>query len=135
MAIPLRIPVRFEDVFPHGAFVLSVDASNDFERVQAGSEDVQERDKETGERMWVVRVVDGDPAARAAEVKIKIVAPVQPTPPEVLAGTAFRPAEFDGLTVTPWINTNGSRPKLGFSIRARAMRPVLSARRGQQVAS
>src|SRR4051794_6396499 len=25
MAVPTRIPVRFEDMFPHGAYVLSVD--------------------------------------------------------------------------------------------------------------
>jgi hypothetical protein len=86
--------------------------------------------KDTGERLWTVRVVDGDPTARTAELKIKIIAPVQPIPPEPIAGTTFRPAEFDGLTVTPWVNTNGSRPRLGYSFRASGLRaPGASGRR------
>jgi hypothetical protein len=129
MAVPLRIPVRFEDVFPHGAFVLGVSAVNDFERSQSGAADPQERDKDTGERMWSVRVVDADPEVRTSELKVKIAAPVQPVPPDPLPGTPFRPAEFDGMTVTPWIDTNGSRPRLGFSLRAKAMRPVSGTRR------
>jgi hypothetical protein len=31
MTVPQRIPVRFEDVFRHGAFVLGVEPINDFE--------------------------------------------------------------------------------------------------------
>ncbi|WP_131747698.1 plasmid replication, integration and excision activator [Frankia sp. Cppng1_Ct_nod] len=126
MAIPRRIPVRFEDVFPHGAFVLGVDAVNDFEKAKAGVIE-QERDKGTGELLWVVRVMDADPNARAgsAEVKVKIAAPVQPVPPEPLAGTALRPVEFDGLTVAPWIiQREGFEPRQGLALRARGMRPV-----------
>ncbi len=32
MAVPRWIPVRFGDVFPHGAFVLGVEPANDFEK-------------------------------------------------------------------------------------------------------
>jgi hypothetical protein len=130
MAVPQRIPVRFEDVFPHGAFVLGVTAVNDYERAQSGAADPQERDKDTGERVWSVRVVDADPEVRTSEVKIKISAPVQPVPPDPLPGTPFRPVEFDGLTVTPWVDTNGSRPRQAYSLRAKGMRPVGNARRG-----
>jgi hypothetical protein len=136
VAVPRRIPVRFEDIFPHGAFVLGVEASNDYERVKAGASDTQERDKDTGERPgtrriakrcagWrTVKVLDADPEARSSEVKIKITAPVQPVPPEPVAGTPFRPVEFDGLTVIPWVDTNGQRPRLAFAMRASGMRPV-----------
>jgi len=51
--------------------------------------DVQARDKDTGERVWVVRVLDADPAARQAEVKVKITGEVQPIPPEVMPGRRF----------------------------------------------
>ncbi|SBW18298.1 hypothetical protein FDG2_0615 [Candidatus Protofrankia californiensis] len=89
--------------------------------------DAQERDKITGELVWVVRVMDADPNARAgsAEVKVKIAAAVRPVPPEPLAGTPFRPVEFDGLTLTPYVDTNrGSKPRQGFALRATGMRPV-----------
>ncbi len=64
VAVPQRIPVRFEDVFPQGAYVLTVEAANDFEKVKAGLADVQARDKGNGERVWSVRVLDADPSAR-----------------------------------------------------------------------
>jgi hypothetical protein len=38
-------------VFPHGAYVLGVEAVSDFDKVKAGVGDVQARDKETGERV------------------------------------------------------------------------------------
>ncbi|SBW21956.1 hypothetical protein FDG2_2178 [Candidatus Protofrankia californiensis] len=87
MALPRRIPVRFEDVFPHGAFVLGVEAARDFAKAQAGEVDVQERDKDTGEPLWTVCVMDPDPTARAgsAEVKVKMGAAVMPVAPEPLA--------------------------------------------------
>jgi hypothetical protein len=133
MAVPQRIPVRFEDVFPHGAFVLGVEPVNDFEKVQAGTGDPQERDKVSGERVWAVRVMDPDPAARAgtAEVKVKIATAVQPVPPDAVAGTPFRPVEFDGLTLTPYVDTNRGRPKQAFALRATELRPVKPASKPQ----
>ncbi|SNQ50540.1 conserved hypothetical protein [Frankia canadensis] len=136
MAVPTRIPVRFEDVFPAGAFVLEVEAASDYDKVKANLSDVQARDKDTGERLWVVRVLDADPAARQAEVKVKITAEVQPVPPDVMPGTPFRPVVFEGLTVTPWVDTSGSRPRQGFALRASAMQAVgTPARRTSAVAA
>lgn len=125
MAVPQRIPVRFEDVFPHGAYVLGVEAASDFEKVKAGLSDIQARDKDTGERVWSVRVLDADPAARKAELKVKIVAEVQPVPPDTLPGTPFRPVLFDGLTLTPYVDLAGPRPRLAYSLRATGMRSAL----------
>jgi hypothetical protein len=122
--------VRFTDVFPQGAYALAVDPLNNYEQAKAGVADPQERDKDTGERMWIVRVLDPDPLARAAEVKVKIPAPVQPVPPETLPGTPLRPVEFDGLTVTPWVDANGKFPKQGLSFRATGMRSPGAGRRG-----
>jgi hypothetical protein len=71
-----------------------------------------------------VRVMDADPAARTSEVKVKMTAPVQPVPPEPMPGTPFRPVEFEGLTVTPYVDTSRARPRQGLSLRAAEMRPV-----------
>ena len=137
MAIPRRIPVAFGDVFPNGAYVLGVEPSNDFEKMRAGAPDPQELDKETGVRLWVVRVRDADPAARSAELKVKIAAEVAPVPPDPIPGTPFRPVELVGVLVIPWVDTNGSRPRQMFALRASGMRPAsaLPARRGSAVAA
>ena len=94
------------------------------DQVKAGLADPQQRDKVTGERLWAVRVLDADPGSRKgqAEVAVKIAAPVQPLPPEAAAGTPFRPVEFDGLALMPYVDTSKTRPRLAFSIRATAMR-------------
>lgn len=124
MAVPTRIPVQFGDMFPHGAFVLGVDAEEDFDKRKAGVVDCQVRDKDTGDRVWVVRVMDGAPDLRAgqAEVKVKIAAAYQPVPPEAIPGTPFRPVEFDGLTLTTYLDRSRQNPRVGFSFRAREMR-------------
>jgi hypothetical protein len=79
--------------------------------------------------------MDGDPTARTSEVKVKIAADVQPVPPSALPGTPFRPVEFDGLTVTPYVDSqrcNGRgdrcRARNASSLRAKAMRPVQARR-------
>jgi len=134
MAVPMRIPVRFEDVFPHGAFVLGVEPVNDYDKARAGAADPQERDKDNGERVWAVKVMDVDPGARTAEVKVKIAAPAAPVPPEPMPGTPFRPVEFVGLTVTPWVDETRKTPRVGYALRASGMRPVSTGRRAAAVA-
>ncbi|MEX5712839.1 plasmid replication, integration and excision activator [Parafrankia sp. FMc6] len=129
MAVPRRIPVRFEDVFPAGAFVLGVEPANDYEKVKANAPDPQERDPNTGERVWVVRVLDPDPAARQAELKVKVPGEVQPVLPEAMPGTPFRPAQFDGLTITAWVDTNGKFPKQAYALRALRLRQIGAVRR------
>ena len=137
MAIPRRIPVAFGDVFPNGAYVLGVEPSNDFEKMRAGAPDPQELDKDTGLRIWAVRIMDADPTARTAELKVKIAAEVAPVPPDPIPGTPFRPVELAGVLVIPWVDTNGSRPRQMFALRASGMRPAsaLPARRGSAVAA
>ena len=113
MTVRTPIPVSFEDVFPHGAFALDVSAIDDFD-LPADSADRQQRDKHTGLRLWAVRVMDPDPDARKgqAEVTVKIAAEVQPVPPEALPGLPFRPVEFDGMTLTPYLDERRSRPRV-----------------------
>jgi hypothetical protein len=64
--------------------------------------------------------MDADPSLKAAQktVAVKILSPVQPVPPAPVAGLPFTPVEFDGMTVTPYVNGSG---RLAYSIKARQM--------------
>ncbi len=127
MAINGRFRVSMTDVFPAGAFVVGeVEAVRDFDK-STPERFVQAKDKETSELVWSVPVLDADESApkNAKTVVIKISAPVQPVPPEAVAGLPFRPVEFDGLTVTPYVDDK--RNRVAYSLRARAMRAPAKA--------
>ena len=124
MAINGRFRVSMADVFPAGAFVVgSVEAVRDFDK-STQEKFVQQRDRETDLPLWSVSVLDADPDARkgAQTVVVKILATHHPVPPEavMVAGHEFRPVEFDGLTVTPYVDDK--RNRVAYSLRARAMR-------------
>ncbi len=138
MAVPnaLKVPVPFDYVFPAGALCLGVEPATDFEK--RGQGDDQLRDKETGERVWLVKVLDLDEAAGkfggSKEVKVKVTAPVQPVPPPS-AIPGYPPAvEFAGVTLTPYVDSQrckGSatkcRSRLAWSVRATEMTAPQSA--------
>lgn len=125
MSIQAPFRVECDEQFPHGLFAVSVDALQDFEKARAGVEDPQVRDKESGERVWVVRVLDNDPDARSNEFKVKIAAPVCPTLPEKVEGTNFRPVSFKGLQVIPYVEeTRTGRSRVAYSLRATDVVPV-----------
>jgi hypothetical protein len=124
LAISGQIPVEFGAVFPHGAFVIGeVTPEADFDQ-STREKPVQKRDKNTGLPVWVVPVMDADPEARKGqrELSVKVAAEHQPVPPDALPGTPFRPVEFDGLTITSYVDTNGPRARQAFSFRAAGMR-------------
>src|SRR5688572_1839001 len=103
MAIKGAIPMQHGDVFPHGCFVVGeVQAMRDFDR-STKEQAIQAVDRDTGELVWTVDVVDADPEARERTARVKISAPVQPVPPETAPGVPFRPVEFEGLTATPYV--------------------------------
>src|SRR4051812_29715774 len=130
-----RVQVEHPDVFPQGAFAVSVTAQRDFEASKPGME-VQARDKDTGELLWIVDCLDGDPTAREKTFKVKITAPVQPVPPPVLPGTPFRPVEFEGLSVTAWVDDKLCHaPKPGDGHRCRAKQGVSLNARGMRAPS
>jgi len=116
MAVQTPIPLSMDAVFPSGAYVAgAVEPVSDFDAPSVpGGQKAQKLDKTTELPLWAVPVIDGDETARGAakSVKVTIVAKV---PPEALAGLPFRPVEFDGLTVTPYVSdSNGSRPRVGL---------------------
>jgi hypothetical protein len=116
-----RLPVPFEVMFPKGAYVLAVGPARDFGASTPGRE-VQARDKDTGELLWQVDVIDGNTDSPGdKQMRVKIAAPHQPVPPEALPGAPFRPVEFDGLTVTPWVDSQRcTGPKKGEPHKCRA---------------
>src|SRR5262245_48352743 len=110
---PIKVQVPHETVFPYGALCLGVDKQLDFEK--RGTGDDQARDKDSGLRVWGVRLTDLDPEAakpgRTSEVKIKIGAAVQPVPPRRQHPNVPPAVVFEGLTLTPYVDTsrcNGS---------------------------
>src|SRR5262245_41594788 len=123
MAIKGAIPMAHGDVFPHGCFVVGeVQAMRDFDR-STKDQAVQAVDRETGELLWTVDVIDADPEARERAIRVRVLAPVQPVPPEAMSGAPFRPVEFDGLTATPYVAATATgRSRLAWSFRAKGMR-------------
>ncbi|TDB96750.1 plasmid replication, integration and excision activator [Actinomadura sp. 7K534] len=121
MAVQGPFKVAFADVFPYGAFVKGgVEPVRDFDR-STRENFVQARDKDTGELVWAVEVLDADPESKGT-FKVKLMAPVQPVMPEAPAGFPFVPVEFDGLAVTPYVNSGTGR--LAYSLKAAAVRPA-----------
>jgi hypothetical protein len=125
MALQGPIPVEFGAVFRHGAF-----AAGGFEPVKdfdasSGDRFVQAKDRATGLPVWVIEVIDADPAARDKAVKVKIATPDQPVLPPASAGMPFVPVEFTGLTVTPYVNQAG---RLAYSFKAAAISPARGSR-------
>jgi hypothetical protein len=133
MAINSKFRVSMEDVFPFGAYVVSeVEPVRDFDK-STRERPVQARDRESGVPVWSVSVLDADPAARKSEktVTVKIASEYQPVPPEAGVGMPFAAVEFDGLTVTPYVDAK--RNRVAYSLRASSMRaPVIGSvsRRG-----
>lgn len=123
----MKVPVPFEYVFPHGALCLGIEPVRDFD---AKGDDKQARDRDSGERLWLVRVLDLDPEAgrfgASKEVKVKIAAPQPPMAPE--SGVpGYPPAvAFTGVHLTPYVDqqrkcTDRCRARLAWSVRAESM--------------
>lgn len=122
MAMQRRIKVEHGEVFPLGAYLVGVvEAVSDFNVSprQDGSRP-QATDPESGLPVWSVPVLDADPEAnkRDKTVTVKVSSRVQPVPPENTSGTPFTLVEFVGLTATAWVDDNGPRPRLAWSMRA-----------------
>jgi hypothetical protein len=117
-----RVRVKFDEVFLHGAFLMGVTPLRDFE-LSSKDREVQARDPETGDLLWIAECIDGDMDARGdKQFKVKIAAPFQPEPPPAAPGTPFRPVEFEGLTVTAWVDNSrctAARPGERHQCKAR----------------
>ena len=124
MAMPRKVPVNFETVFPHGAYMVGeISPVRDYDK---SSKDnlVQATDPDTGLPVWAVDVVDADPDATKATrtMTVKVAAKVQPVLPASDNGMPFRPVEFDKMTATAYIDENGNFSRIAWSLRASEVR-------------
>jgi hypothetical protein len=126
MADPRRVALTHEERFPNGAYAVGVApiAEYDGDRGRTGA---QSRDKDTGLPLWGVEVFDPDPDARNHQVRVRIAAAEEPELPPVVAvpgvELGLRPVWFGGLVGTPYMDTNGRRPRVAWSLRAETMTP------------
>lgn len=129
MAIQGPLPVECNTVFPYGVGVVgAVTPLVDFDRSTKETK-VQQLDKESGLPVWTVDVMDFDPDARERTFKVKIVAPVQPVPPNAIDGAPVRPVLLEGLTVTPYLKETGNgRARVAYSLRASGLASPQSLR-------
>ncbi|MFC4013926.1 plasmid replication, integration and excision activator [Nonomuraea purpurea] len=121
MAIQGPIPISFDQVFPHGCFLVGqAEQVKDFDASTNGRT-VYAKDKTTGQPVWQVPVMDGDPTVKASQktVAVKILSETEPTAPPAVPGLPITPVEFVGMTVTPYVGQTG---RLAYSIRATGMR-------------
>jgi len=122
MAMQRRLKVQFRDVFPAGAFLVGeVEPVLDFDAPKRGDGvRPQAMDKDSGLPVWSAPVLDADPEAGRKDktVAVKIGAKVRPVPPRNDTPFPFTPVEFTGLSATAYVDDNGQRPRLAWSLRA-----------------
>src|SRR3954451_23521247 len=114
-----RFPVLMSDLFPYGCYAMSVEQAQDYD--EKSGRRTPSKDKQTGEWVWTVTVIDRDPEAREKQVKVKVSAPVQPVlPGEIMPGSGLHAVDFTGLTITPYVNEGraGGRARMAYSLRA-----------------
>jgi hypothetical protein len=126
-----RLPVGMADVFPAGCHLIPDSIIEAMDYDEATGRRSPAVDQRTGKPVFQCRVSDRDREleGRSREVVVKILADRKPTPP---TGTAFELVEFEGLQVTPYVDTGRCQGKgrcgarMAFSLRAtgiKAARP------------
>ncbi|MBE1877850.1 plasmid replication, integration and excision activator [Myceligenerans pegani] len=129
MAMQRRFAVEHSMVFPAGAQMKGgVEPVSDFNApAREDGSRPQQIDKDTGLPLWQVVVSDMDEDAnkRDTGVAVKIAATHQPVPPAAMdvevpgLGTVqVRFIEFIGLTAMPYVDDNGTRPRIAWSFKA-----------------
>lgn len=130
MAIAKRFKISHDEVFPHGAYLVSpVTPVGDFERSTQDNK-VQQVDRDSGLPLWQVEVLDADPEASKAQrtVTIKLAAKVQPVPPSNDSGTPFTPVTFVGLSALPYVEqVTQTFSRVAWSFRADSMQSAKPA--------
>lgn len=112
MAVARKLQLGHDEVFPHGAYLVSeVTAVVDFDRSTRENR-VQQIDADTGLPLWSVDVVDADPEARKKDrtVSVKMLGKVQPVPPANDGTFPFTHVVFENLTATLWVDSSKCRP-------------------------
>ena len=126
MAMETRVPVKSTVAFPEGlyAFVTTeVKPARDFDKSTRETL-VQQIDRDTELPVWLFDVMDADPNAEGKNkvITIRILSEHKPTLPEAPPGLPFRPVDFEGLTGTPYVDSQrctGERSGAPHRCRAR----------------
>ena len=115
------------EVFPDGCHLVPDSIAEAIDYDEKTRQRSQAVDKLTGKPVFQCRVVDMDPEleGRSREVVVKILADRMPVPP---TRAPFETVEFEGLTVTPYVDTSrctgqgrcGAR--MAFSLRATGLK-------------
>ena len=122
MALGRHIPLTTDQVFPAGAYAVGVvEPVFDFE-ASTREQKVQAHDRDSGLLLWAISVFDADPEARTKVARVKIAARNPPVLPQAQAGSPFPAVSFEGLTITAYVDTSGSRPRVAWAFRATAVR-------------
>ncbi|GAA3877236.1 hypothetical protein GCM10022243_47570 [Saccharothrix violaceirubra] len=122
-----RFPITFDELFPEGFFVLSVERASEYVEGKSPRPAV---DKVTGLPVWLAQGTDPSAKGRNTGQVVKIASEYQPVPPETLAGTPFRPAVFEGLKVTPYVRDGW----IAYTVWADRMLSPNTATRGSRKA-
>jgi hypothetical protein len=124
------VPVEFGMVFPSGAYAAGgFEKVRDFDRSR-GDVVVQQADKATGLPLWVIEVIDPQEGTRQLTVKVKVASEYQPALPPPVAGLPFIAIEFEGLTVSPYVDSSRCKgdgktkcaARQGYSLKATGVR-------------
>ena len=126
-----RLPVGMADVFPAGCHLIPDSIIEAMDYDEATGRRSPAVDKHTGKPVFQCRVSDMDPEleGRQRETVVKILADRMPAPP---TGAPFELVEFEGLQVTPYVDTGRCQgrgrcgARMAFSLRAtgiKATRP------------
>lgn len=100
--------------------VSGIEKVADFNAPAQDGERPQKIDEKTQLPVWQVTVLDADPEAKATQktFAVKILSASMPVLPEPKDGLPFPTVDFENLTVTPYVVTNGNRPSIGYSFKA-----------------
>jgi hypothetical protein len=101
MAIPggYRFRVPFDDVFPQGCYVMSVERAKDYNN----GKPKDAVDPASGKPVYAIQVTDPSAKGKNTGQVVKMAVDVQPIPPEAIPGTPFRPAIFHDVSVVPYV--------------------------------
>jgi hypothetical protein len=121
MAIPggYRFRVPFDDVFPQGCYVMSVERARDYNN----GKPKDAVDPVSGKPVYAIQVTDPSARGKNTGQVVKMALDVQPVPPEAIPGTPFRPAVFTDMSAVPYVRDGW----VSYTLWAKEMHSALPA--------
>lgn len=125
VAIPggYRFAVPFDDVFPQGCYVMSVERASDYNNGKPRPA----VDPISNKPVFSIQVTDPSAKGKNTGQVVKMAADVQPVPPPAIPGTPFRPAVFAEMSAVPYVRDGW----VSYTLWAKEMQSALAAPDGQ----